>query len=87
MPSTITRPIATRLTHAQREQFLEQAARFNLTPSAALAALVAGALAAEGAGSRGGPAGQPAAAGAPERRGSGAGSARGTSRLVGESTD
>lgn len=44
MPSTISTPLSARVPNEQAAAFRRQAARFGLTPSMALATLVAGAL-------------------------------------------
>jgi hypothetical protein len=47
LPSTVTTTIAARVPNAELIAFRRQAARYGLTPSKALAALVAGTLAIE----------------------------------------
>lgn len=44
MPSTITSPISARVPNEQLAAFREQAARYGVTPSMAIATLVASAL-------------------------------------------
>ena len=48
MPSTVTTPVAARIPNELVEPFRQQAQRFGLTPSRAVAALIEGALLVEG---------------------------------------